>query len=160
MYKLVRTSGSGKTKTCHSIYFEPGSKTYAASVMLNDYYHGLDEDYLKSYNGRMERIQFSRETLTMWQTKFCSLFCVYCNKKGLQIEYHGMKLASDIMATLEHLNPVSKGGGVFDLSHIVCACGTCNRNRSNKDLDTHLQAKGIGRKQFNANCERYFELNK
>lgn len=160
MYILRRTSGSGRTKWINSIYFEPDSKTLASAVLLNDYLHGLDEDYLKSYGGRMERIQFSRDTLTRWKNQLGKLFCVYCNKKDLQIEYDGMTLKSDVMATLEHLNPISKGGGVFDLSHIVCACGTCNRNRSNKDLDAHLNARGIEKPEFDANCQVYFKLDK
>ena len=159
-YKLVKTSGSGCTRWVTKIFFEPTSKTHAASVLLRDYYHGLDEDYLKSYNGRMERIQFSRNTLTKWKGMLGGLFCVYCNKKNLEIEYDGMTVSPGNMATLEHLTPVSKGGGVFDLAHIVCACGNCNRKRSNHELDEHLRQRGIDKVAFVKNCNIYLTLEK
>ena len=52
------------------------------------------------------------------------------------------------------------GGGMFNLNHIVCACGNCNRNRGNKDLKTHLKNRGIDKTEFDANCDIYFELSK
>jgi len=160
MYKLSKTSKTGSTRWITSIYFEPDSKTHASAVLLRNDLLLQDTDFLESFQGRMLRIQFSRDTLTRWKKQIGTLFCVYCNKSGLQIEYDGMSIKSDIMATLEHLNPTSCGGGAFDLEHIVCACGNCNTNRSNKDLDTYLEGRKINKKVFQIRCNKYFKLNK
>lgn len=160
MYQLIKKSKTGSTRFVQTILFEPSSKTHAASVLLNDYYRNMDEDYLESFDGRMRRIKFSRDTLTDWQQKLGKLTCVYCEKTDLQIEYDGMQIDRNVMATLEHLLPISKCGGIFDIFNVVCACGKCNHNRSSKDLDTYLKGRNIDKNEFDIRCQAYFELNK
>lgn len=161
MILISKTSGSGRTHWTHSIYLEPvNPKTYANAVLLKNYYQRNDSDFLESFEGRMVRIAYSRATLSTWQTKLGSLFCVYCNKPDLIIELDEMKVSQDVKATLEHLNPISKGGDPFDLNHIVCACGKCNGQRSNKDLNTFVKGKKITQQEFLDNCQIYFDLNK
>lgn len=160
MYTLSKSSKTGYTHQVTTIYFEPTANTYAASVLLRNDLQLQDADFLESFEGRMLRIQFSRDTLTKWQKQLGTLFCVYCHKTDLQIEYDGMLVKREEMATLEHLNPISKGGSPFDLDYIVCACGRCNHNRSNKDLEYYLEGRQISEIEFNANCQIYFNLNK
>lgn len=160
MYTFSKSSKTGSTRWITSIYFEPNANTHAASVLLRNDLKLQDADFLDSFEGRMKRIEFSRDTLTRWQKQLGSLFCVYCNKPDLQIEYDGMLVKREVIATLEHLDPISKGGSPFDLEHIVCACGRCNHNRSNKDLDLYLSGRKISDTEFKANCQIYFNLNK
>lgn len=162
MFILTKKSDSGRTKYTHTIHSEDISrKSYANSLLLHDYYKRMDDDYLSAYDLRMLKIEHSRKTLFDWQTKLDGkLFCVYCSKEDLQIEFDGLHITPNVKATLEHLIPISKGGEDFNLNHIVCACGKCNGSRSNKDLPIFLNARGISKESFNNRCQIYFNLNK
>jgi 5-methylcytosine-specific restriction endonuclease McrA len=158
MYKVQHTSSSGSTSWTHTIGFEPEASTYAAAVLLKEHLSLQDADYLKSYAGRQRRIRFSRRVLSYWQFKLGALSCVYCDKGDLVVEHYGMKVSSEVMATVEHMTPVSMGGSVFGLDNIVCACGRCNGNRSNKDQSAYVRAKGLTEREFDKRCQVYFEL--
>ena len=158
MYILSKTSGTGSTKWMHSIGFEPDAKDWAAGLLLRNELHLQDEDFLKSYNGRMQRIEFSRSVLTQWKKLLGTLSCVYCPKKDLIIEYEGMKVSPHKLATLEHVMPTSKDGDVFSLDNVVCACGKCNTNRGNKDFETYIINKAFTPERIRQNCEKYYNL--
>ena len=160
MYILSKSSSSGSTKRVETIQFEPEPNTYASALLLRNQLLLQDTDFLESYNGRMIKIQFSRDTLTFWKSLLGSLFCVYCMKKDLQIEYEGMLINENQIATLEHIIPISHNGDIFNLDNVVCACGKCNHNRGNNTLKNWLKSKNITKAQFDDRCKIYFDLNK
>jgi len=139
MYKLSKSSSSGSTKWTNSIYFEIKSpKTYASYLLLTDSLRMQDEDFLNKYAEKMKRIQFSRDFLTKKKEECDRLTCVYCNATDLIIELEGMKVKSNVIATIDHVVPISKGGAIYDVKNLVVACGDCNHKKSNKDLETFL----------------------
>lgn len=142
-FKVKKSSSSGKTKTIHNIYFDATKydKSYASYVLLKDYLHSQDEDFLNSFEFRMRKIQFSRDYLTRTLRKTGNLKCSYCPKENLVIEYEGMTVHKSVLATIDHVVPISKGGGVFDEENIVVSCSTCNNSKGSKDLEVFLKNK-------------------
>tara|TARA_R110000796_G_scaffold11198_3_gene37341 strand:- start:227 stop:781 length:555 start_codon:yes stop_codon:yes gene_type:complete len=62
-----------------------------------------------------------------------TLRCVYCGKPDLTI-YHWMKSSKNRknMATVDHFNAKSNGGGAFDVHNCVIACWKCNNDKQSK----------------------------
>lgn len=61
--------------------------------------------------------------------------CYYCGKKNLQREVDMTnKEELKILATIDHVMPLSKGGSRFDKSNCVVACFPCNQKKGNDEL--------------------------
>jgi 5-methylcytosine-specific restriction endonuclease McrA len=141
-YQIVSKVHSGSTKLFvqNNIYFDISrANTYAASILLRQYYRENDADYLDTVARRMKIIAFSRKYLTTVQEKEGSVSCSYCNKPNLIIELEGMRVNNTQKATIDHIVPISKGGAVFDINNITPCCGTCNSKKSNKSLEEFLK---------------------
>lgn len=155
MEQLVKKSGSGSTKWVDTIYFEINdAKTYASYLLLKDYYWQRDEDNVKSIANRMRMIGFSRTYLTGVLEATGKLQCTYCPKDNLIIELEGMQVPNGIKATIDHINPISNGGGLFDHENLCVACGTCNGKKGslsveefNKRRETDKILKGLTKKE-------------
>jgi 5-methylcytosine-specific restriction endonuclease McrA len=133
MLKLKLPSKSSSGKTVHLIYHEiDNPKSWAAGLLLNNFYWNQDPDNPRhKYEAR---INFSRTFLTMWKEKHGSIKCSYCSKDNLEIEYEGMQIPHHIMATIDHVHPISKGGAIFDTKNVVPCCYKCNQKKGNKLL--------------------------
>ena len=59
------------------------------------------------------------------------LKCHYCGKTGLVKDIEDMSSAAQrsILATIDHVIPISKGGKRFDVSNCVVACYKCNSKK-------------------------------
>jgi 5-methylcytosine-specific restriction endonuclease McrA len=133
MIKLTSKSKSGSTTHNHLIMHEIGSpKTWAASLLLRDYYWRNDPD--NPWFEVEAKINFSRSFLTRWKEKHGTIKCTYCPKTDLVIEYEGMSVPKGVLATIDHVHPISRGGGVFDLKNVVPCCSSCNQKKGNKLL--------------------------
>jgi len=64
------------------------------------------------------------------------LECHYCKKAHLEIETDDEKM----LATLDHVTPLSKGGGLYDEENLVVACSPCNQKKRDKDPVGRWQA--------------------
>jgi 5-methylcytosine-specific restriction endonuclease McrA len=60
-----------------------------------------------------------------------SLRCHYCGKDGLVEDVaHAPGLGSSVLATIDHVVPVSKGGPLKAVSNLVVACYPCNQRKA------------------------------
>lgn len=154
-YKVSKRTKTGGQRFNDLIFFEVDNpKTYAASVLLKDYYEQRDVDYINTFAYRMRRIAFSRNFLKRELKKKKVLCCAYCHQPNLKIEFDGMKIPNNIKATIDHIEPISTGGGVFDVKNIAVACGKCNTLKSNMPVTDFLMkfAVYLGKKrEFFAN---------
>ena len=127
-YIKIRIKSDSNFKSFHLIYSNSNNaKSYSASILLNNYYRDIcNSDKIKM---RMERIEFSRNFLTNKQ-KLGPLKCTYCPKTNLVIELDGMSVPQNIIATIDHIQPISKGGGIFDVNNICVCCGSCNGKKA------------------------------
>lgn len=140
MVQIHQTSQRGNIMSTDTIYFEIDKpNTLASYVMLKDYYKELSEETKRRTTFKL--IEQSRTTLTALQKKYGRLYCTYCGKPDLIIELEGMKVQSHKKATIDHIDPKSKGGALFDPKNLTCACEKCNRKKSNLDLLTFLGYK-------------------
>ena len=131
--ELKRRSKSGGTLIKHTIHFEIlNPKIYAASLALNHFYYMQDLDNL--HRKREALINFSRSYLTRLLEKKGYIKCHYCPKDNLVIEYEGMKVPLDKLATIDHVVPMSRGGAAFDEKNVVPCCNKCNQKKGNKIL--------------------------
>lgn len=138
MIKAVTRAGRS-TKFVDQVYFEiTNAKTYAASVLLKNYYAERDVTYRNSFAYRMRQIGFSRNYLTSVLKETGELCCVYCKKSNLVIELDGMRVSEKNKATIDHIVPTSKGGDPFDYNNLCVACGTCNGEKSDMSVEEYL----------------------
>jgi len=107
---------------------DPNPKSHAALVMLAKRLSQAEE-------GLAEWLAFRLKFLG----KFPELVCSHCGKKGLLKETEN----TDMLATVDHVVPVSKGGPKFDESNCLVACFPCNNNRKDLDLDEYRRRKGL-----------------
>lgn len=130
MIRITTLSSSGRTKTVHDIFLDPISpKTYASALLLNEYYHENDVDFITKIDAINKRIQFSRDYLTQKKLELGVLTCTYCPKTHLVIELEGMKVKHNIIATIDHIMPISKGGSIYDIKNVCVCCRECNSKK-------------------------------
>ena len=121
------------------IYFKINNpKTLASYIMLKEYYKMQDESNKRNYGFRLKMINLSRTYLTNVLNKFGNLHCTYCPKKDLVIELNGMRVPNDIKATIDHIEPISKGGDLMEYRNLTVSCSECNNKKSNIGLLTYL----------------------
>ena len=142
MIKLVRKSSSGSTKEVDLIFPEINNpKSLASAILLRKQLFEQDIEFMSKMDLINKRINFSREYLEGVLNERGTIKCTYCSKQDLIIEYDGMKVNNNVKATIDHIVPISKGGGVFDIENVTPCCGTCNTKKGNKTLEEFLKFK-------------------
>jgi 5-methylcytosine-specific restriction endonuclease McrA len=58
------------------------------------------------------------------------LRCGYCNKGHLIIDTED----KSVLATIDHIHPLSKGGSEFGYDNLLVACYTCNHKKNDSIL--------------------------
>lgn len=61
-------------------------------------------------------------------------------RDGFCCAYCGKGVEKDIVLTLDHLVPYSKGGAIVDPKNLITACRSCNSARGNRPLKAFVQA--------------------
>jgi len=82
---------------------------------------------------KLKRIWFSRRYLDKILKTKGILKCHYCTNKNLKIQWDNYYIPPNQKATIDHILPISKGGGVYDKMNIVVSCEECNRKKSDKN---------------------------
>lgn len=143
--RVIRKSNSGSTRIVDTVYFTVNdTKSLASAVLLKNYYWERDEDNVKSIENRMRMIGFSRTYLNKVKAETGDLCCAYCPKTGLIIEEDKMKVPNHIKATIDHIVPISKGGGLFDYENLTVACGKCNSSKGSLSVEEFTKRKNHG----------------
>jgi 5-methylcytosine-specific restriction endonuclease McrA len=70
------------------------------------------------------------------------LECYYCHRKHLR--RRGGK--ANERATVDHIIPVSRGGGWTDQANFVVCCDSCNRKKSNHLVEKFVNSKYLAMK--------------
>ncbi|MBF0554411.1 MAG: HNH endonuclease [Nitrospirae bacterium] len=66
------------------------------------------------------------------------LTCKYCGKTDLKKESQD---DLNILATIDHVVPLSKGGSRYDERNLLIACFPCNRKKKDMDLEEFLSRR-------------------
>jgi len=102
----------------------PHIQSYAALVQLK---RKLQTQRLNSW------LKFRDDFLNHMLTVHKDLICIYCNRSNLlKAVPDESKQSIKILATIDHIIPVSKGGDEFDYNNLAIACRPCNERKSNK----------------------------
>jgi 5-methylcytosine-specific restriction endonuclease McrA len=102
---------------------EPPVTSRAALVLLNA---SLSEQ---------ERAEWNEFRLRVLRAS--TMTCEYCHKAELTEELMPGR-GFFWLATLDHVQPVSKGGAVYDLANLKVACFPCNKSKADLTLDEWL----------------------
>lgn len=165
-FKKIRNSVSlsGRTKVVHNILDEPSDpKSYSSNILLKDYLKseeidGIlkdDEIFNKLNNKEKQKIRSYRESDKINQSLFNLKFlkereesgdlnCEYCNKGPLIIysfnptKKNNPKFNRKNGATVDHKNPISRGGKKFDRDNLAVCCHSCNQKKSNMSWEELL----------------------
>lgn len=95
----------------------------------------------KSYKFKLIKIRFSRLVLSKVLKEKGVLKCAYCPNTRLRIQWNDNYIRPSEKATIDHVEPVSKGGKHFDLRNLVVSCDACNSRKSDKSLNEFLSCK-------------------
>lgn len=101
---------------------EPHLQSQAALVLLT---RNLRDEELESWFAFRDEILNERP-----------LVCYYCGRKDLVKEIKDMssRRQLNILATIDHVTPISKGGKKFEKSNCVVACFPCNQKKADNEL--------------------------
>lgn len=134
MIKVTLKDKMPNTVNNHLIFYEPTNpKSWASAILLRKFYWKQDPD--NPIHKANAKINFSRSFLTRWKEKHGAIACNYCKKTDLVIEYEDMRVPTSVIATVDHVIPISRGGGVFDEKNVVPCCHKCNQKKGNKTLE-------------------------
>ena len=138
-------SQSGQTLFNHIIMNDGDVciKSYDALILLNDYLRELDVDYMKSKWELQEYLNRRHLYLKKIKKQTGDLVCHYCGKNHLEIGHRDANLAylnnkNKMLATIDHVIPVSSGINVLDENNWVVACKKCNSRKGSMNYDDFI----------------------
>jgi 5-methylcytosine-specific restriction endonuclease McrA len=99
---------------------EPPVTSRAALVLLNA---ALSEQERAEWN-----------TFRLRVLRASTMTCEYCGKSGLTEELVPGK-GFNMLSTIDHVTPVSKGGAVYDPENLKVACFPCNKSKADLTLN-------------------------
>lgn len=76
-------------------------------------------------------LNFRDNYLDQKEKELGSLSCTYCSRT-----VRNDKTQKEDSVTIDHIVPLSKGGGKFDLSNLAISCLTCNREKKDMTVET------------------------
>ena len=113
-----------KTKRHRVLVDKPHVASLAALVSLSKVYGDMELKQWLSYRNQILDEQIASEGTPV---------CVYCGMRDLLKDpIPGVRRYPANLATIDHVMPVSKGGGKFDRDNCVVACYSCNQKK--KDI--------------------------
>lgn len=128
-----------KHKTVTQIFVkDPHPYSQASLIKLQREYRLLDIDCW-NYNK-----DWRRNFLYTKMDKDGKLVCAYCGKRNLQIKVIG-KCNQHMLATVDHVRPLSKGGSKYNINNFKVCCPDCNLLKDDRTLEefmVDLQASG------------------
>ena len=143
-------SSSGSTSVNDIIYNDetPNIKSLASLVLLNDYYHYLDVDYVDERKELIKYLRLRQKFLKRVLNKKRVLVCHYCGKSHLDIGYEDMKLAylnntNKNLATIDHKIPRKICDNPLDTKNWLVSCKKCNREKGDMNYDEYINLKNI-----------------
>lgn len=152
-HQVITKDWGDSLRVSHDIYFKiTNPKSRASYLMMVDDYFKQDLSNTKSYAYRMKWIQFSRDFLTRHLNKWGNLYCTYCGKGDLRIELTTSEkkvrkrdrknvIPSHEKATIDHIDPKSKGGAIEDPKNITICCEKCNGKKGSSSVLAFLGYK-------------------
>jgi len=114
-----------------------GMRTKGHIVLVeNPHRTSLAAAVLLSRGYRMSEVEtwlrFRSALLDEFKDEHGSLFCEYCGRGGLIKEIPKGQKKDARVATIDHVIPLSKGGGRFDRDNLKLACLRCNQEKADK----------------------------
>ena len=123
----------------HLIFAEPIAKNYASAILLRDWYQRHDMDYVRATDWRyyfIVRRHFlrkkKRENGGFW-------ICHYCQKKLTLLQKRGKRYSKPQAVTVDHKDPLAKGGDKLSTENMVECCSKCNQKKGNQSYEVYMK---------------------
>jgi len=100
-----------------------------------------DTEHSHGFNGQKELeewLNFRHDFLNKELKEKGELKCAYCPRNDLVIgslEHYNKNNHITNLATVDHVQPLSKGGKRYDVGNLVVACRSCNAAKGNSEPD-------------------------
>lgn len=114
------------------LYEDPSDQSQAALALMSVEFWKNDPTIYRAKEWEAFRIKFFEKIIESEG----SVTCHYCTKKNLIVDGNDPRVSGwrgrKMLATIDHITPLSKGGEVYDESNLVPACYPCNVKKGNK----------------------------
>jgi 5-methylcytosine-specific restriction endonuclease McrA len=120
------------------IYVEnPNPKSRASYILLKNELFMQDESKLTKLQEIEKWLKFRAEYLQDELKNKGELICTYCGKRHLEIGYLSLNESNKnhknpLLATIDHIMPLGKGGEKYNKNNLCVACKTCNSKKADK----------------------------
>lgn len=134
---VIKTPFSNKRSIHNYIMNIPAdAKSYSAHLLLHDKLRRLDPE--KNWKQVLKKyIKFRFKLLTELTDIHGRLTCTYCGRNDLVIGFPKINNKNNRipnLATIDHIYPVSLGGGRLDKTNCTVACKRCNGTKGDTIL--------------------------
>ncbi len=109
------------------LHSDPDIQSPAALTLLNIKLAKEDDTIFNPFKWLKFRHKFLSEILKAKGT----IECYYCHKKDLRIETKN----KEVLATIDHFKPISRGGEIWNPANLVPACWRCNCKKDDKIVE-------------------------
>jgi hypothetical protein len=125
-------------RSYHTIFFDVNDpSTYAASVLLNDYYKVRDLDW--SYKSDWRYLFIAKRIWLRHQKKDGKWVCHYCGKELFKLPKRNRNRQSiKGCVTIDHKVAASKVDDITDSSNFLECCHECNRDKGSMSYEKFI----------------------
>lgn len=126
--KVVKQKLSRYHTHNHLIFFIPDDpSTFANSILLNNYYHKLDQEYIEEFDWRYYFI--TKRTFLRHRRVDGKWICHYCGREIFKMPVRGLnKQNVKNCVSVDHKIPISAGGALTDSKNMIVSCFDCNND--------------------------------
>ena len=111
----------------------PHVQSLANLIKLKKFYQSVDENLKHRDLSYKIYLRFRNRWLKQQKKKFKTLTCFYCGAPNLNPNINSPSIVKNNQkATIDHKQPISKGGSKFCESNLVVCCYTCNEKKADK----------------------------
>ena len=127
--EVVRHKLGRNTYLFHSIFFEVSDpSTYAASILLNDYYKTRDADF--NYKNDWRFLFIAKRTWLRHKKKDGKWVCHYCGRELFKLPKRNRKHQSvKDCITIDHKIAACDVDDITDSTNFLESCSRCNRDK-------------------------------
>jgi hypothetical protein len=131
--KLIRIKISKNTVVNHLIFDATiDCSSYAASILLHNYYKDLDEDYQREKDWRY--LFIAKRTFLRHQKKEGKWYCHYCGIEMFNLPKRGVRVQNlKKCVTIDHKIPVCRCSDKTDSKNFLVSCHKCNIDKGSTE---------------------------
>ena len=124
----------------HNIIGEPHPNSLAGYILMKEMLRSRDNSRRRIPQEMRIWLTFRNKFLRRVRKKEGDLVCFFCGKTNLHANHNSYNATKGHKATIDHYQPLSKGGLKFTESNLKVCCDTCNGKKADvspEDFKSH-----------------------